>query len=233
MRVSIHIDSLERVGELAGQVLDLVSRVEVLRPRKLVLRDYDRGEVAESDVLAIAARDPKGGLAMRTPAGTLHLSWRYVPNAWFQLVGGQFAVSEAGVHEIVPVVRELSDMLRSAYSRIDLADVCDHDASAFSGEGVDDPWDRLDDLYWYNYFGPELTHVLRDEHQLLFDVIGVRQRQLTHGWEVYLDGVPRARPYHDELVKYLTAANVFRKYRRKARFRSGRTKFDYSRVRTP
>jgi len=231
MQITFSIDTLERVGELAESILDRLSKADELRPRSMRLRDYDPGEIPDEKILEVAARDARGGIELIVPAGEVSLSWRYGPTSWFQLVHGEIRVERDVPTGVVDAVADLSEMLSAAYSIIDVEDLVSADLLAYSSEGSASPLDRLDDLYWYNYYGPDLSRVLRREHGLTFDVPEVSQRQLARGWEVRVDGPPRSRPYPPALRKYLNDAGVFRKYTKRARFKSGRIEFDYSKVR--
>jgi hypothetical protein len=137
---------------------------------------------------------------------------------------GELNAKSEDLEEILHVVADLSDSLGSAYSVVERYEIRGSDINQYSGKGLDDPWDCLDDLYWYNYFGRDLIRVLREDHALMFDLPGICQRQLTHGLEVRVNGLPKARPYPTTLQEYLAESKVFRKYNKRPGFRNGRIK---------
>lgn len=231
MKISISIFGLGRIGERASEIVEHISDGIGHRPTSMWLRDYDRNQIAASDLFHVAGKDPIGGLEVAFELGHASLSWRYTPNAWFQLVLVEVDVDGEALPRIAGMTRHLSGVCNSAYSRADLMKTVESHVKEFSGEGVDDPWDRLDDLYWYNYFGPELTHALLVDHGLQFDCPGLTVRRLGNGCEVQRSGHPGSQTNARAIDAYLLRAGVFRKYAEEAKFRLGRVAFDYSAVR--
>jgi hypothetical protein len=232
MKLYLSIPSVSRLRERISAILDCLDSFEICRPIDYWLTKYGARRPICQDVLQAAQREDMGYLEIDTAIGHFRVSWRYHPKAWFQRVSGEISANKSQLDMIVQLARELSKIVDAFYAQMDLSDILEIDVDENSRSKRPAPIECLYDLYWFNYFGPQLTHVLRNDHSVYFEVPSVLQREHNNGWEVCVAGAPTARPYPEVLEEYLRRTRIFQKYYRKARFCRGRINIDYSQVRT-